>query len=140
MVLKVSDCGRKHLALMLSLLGLVAALLAGFWWNQQANASLLEVRCGAGRRGLDATGEVSHSERPYGKEQTMTLPMTKNKERRRLELACIKAKSAWEAAVEKQAMDVDAYSKSISLKNKGLLDTFVSLKAQLAALNRSYDR
>ena len=44
MVLKVSDCGRKHLALMLSILGLVAALLAGFWWNQQANASLLEVR------------------------------------------------------------------------------------------------
>ena len=44
MVLKVSDCGRKHLALMLSILGLVAALLAGFWWNQQASASLLEAR------------------------------------------------------------------------------------------------
>jgi hypothetical protein len=44
MVLKVSDCGRKHLALVLSILGLIAALLAGFWWNQQANASLLEAR------------------------------------------------------------------------------------------------
>ena len=44
MALKASDCGRKHLALMLSILGLVAALLAGFWWNQQASASLLEVR------------------------------------------------------------------------------------------------
>jgi len=44
MVLKVSDCGRKHLALALSILGLIAALLGTFWWNQQANASLLEVR------------------------------------------------------------------------------------------------
>jgi len=44
MVLKVSDCGRKHLALALSILGLIAALLGTFWWNQQVSASLLEAR------------------------------------------------------------------------------------------------
>jgi hypothetical protein len=44
MVIKVSDCGRKHLALVLSILGLIAVLLAGFWWNQQASATLLEAR------------------------------------------------------------------------------------------------
>jgi len=57
MATRISDCGKKHLALVLAILGLVAALLGTFWWNQQATAAAIEIRVRATER-FQASTEV----------------------------------------------------------------------------------